>query len=241
MKLRLSHAVVAAPIPADRPLDAVRRSRVPEVAAMFGLGPSATGEPRAVVVVPEVELDLRPGEVVFVTGPSGGGKTTLLRLIDEAAAQRGAEVVRFDALPPLPDEPLVDALAAFPLDRVLHALSLAGLGDAFVMLSRPAELSDGQRYRLRLAQTILALPRDASGRAAGDPVIVLADEFGATLDRITAQAVARNVRRWVRQTAACFVAATSHDDLLEPLEPDVLVEKPLDGGIQVLRRGPTPA
>ena len=36
----------------------------------------------------------------------------------------------------------------------MELLSLVGLGDAFVMLRRPRELSDGQRARLRIAQAI---------------------------------------------------------------------------------------
>jgi len=98
------------------------------------------------------------------------------------------------------------------------------------MLRKPSELSDGQRYRLRLAQTIDLAQRESSG------AVILADEFAATLDRQTAQVIARNVRRWTSKTAHTFVAATTHDDLLEALEPDVLVFKGLGDQLQVLTR-----
>jgi ABC-type ATPase with predicted acetyltransferase domain len=208
-----------------RPTAVTPSPRVLAVAGMFGLGVDRTGE---LVVIPPTTIDLQPGRVVFVTGASGSGKSSLLQLI----AQRVPEAVRFDALPPLPDRPLVDCFAALSLERTLHLLSVAGLSDAFVMLRRPGELSDGQRYRLRLAQA-MAVAEDVATR----PVVVLADEFGATLDRLTAAVLARNVRKWVsRHGGVCFVAATTHDDLLEPFEPDVLIEKHLDGAIEVLAR-----
>jgi hypothetical protein len=201
---------------------------------MFGL--SLEGD-REQVVVPPTDLALRPGQVVFVTGVSGGGKSTLLRLIAQAieAAQRrdaasSPGLVHLDRLPALPDTALVDALAQpeadqahdqrdATLEEVCGWLSRAGLNDAAVMLRRPGELSEGQRYRLRLAQAVAAAERDASAWS-----VLLADEFGSMLDRTTATMLARSVRRWVAASSTCLVAATAHDDLLEALRPDTLVE-----------------
>jgi hypothetical protein len=208
-----------------------------QVASMFGLG---VDETRSMTLVPPTTIDLLPGHVVFVTGPSGSGKSAVLRLIcDTLAHQPQVRVICFDRLPPLPEQPLIDSLAALcpSLERALHLLSVAGLADAFVMLRSPSQLSDGQRYRFRLAQTMAAVE-------TGPPEVfhvVLADEFGATLDRLTAAVIARNIRKWSRRLAdssrrVCFVAATSHDDLLEPLEPDVLIEKHLGARIDILTR-----
>ena len=67
--------------------------------------------------------------------------------------------------------------------------------------------------------------------------LILADEFGATLDRLTAAVIARNIRKWTRRNRhICFIAATTHDDLLESLDPDVLIEKHLGSEIDVLSR-----
>ena len=66
---------------------------------------------------------------------------------------------------------------------------------------------------------------------------MLADEFGATLDRRTAGNVAQQVRKWTRRRPGVgVVVATTHDDLLEPLEPDTLVEVHLGASIEVHRR-----
>lgn len=225
---------------------------------MFGLG---ADQSQSLDVVSKTQVTLRPDQLVFVTGASG--KSTLLRLMAQGLAGRGAEgiaVIDFAGLALPTDRAVVDAVddGRLPLDRVLKILSLTGLNDAFVMLRRPSELSDGQRYRFQLARTMARVEESllsesndtdnandsgdskndagTSGAASGPGLtVVLADEFGATLDRTTAAGVARNVRRWVNQSSGvCFVAATTHDDLLEPLAPDMLIEKHLGGGIDVV-------
>ncbi|MEX2216645.1 MAG: ATP-binding cassette domain-containing protein [Phycisphaeraceae bacterium] len=218
--------------------------RVLRVAGMFGLG---IDEERSIAVVPPTDLSLDGGQIVFVTGPSGSGKSTLLHLIAKACAKADqGRVLPFDDLPPLPDRPLVDCLDAGAGDEadaslamVTRWLSLAGLNDAFVMLRRPCELSDGQRYRLRLAQVMSMIERASPDTPTTDTLnIILADEFAATLDRLTAAIVARNIRKWVSHSTVpvCFVAATTHDDLLEHLEPNVLVIKHLGEKLEVLTR-----
>ena len=201
---------------------------------MFGLG---IDQGRQIQLVPETRLELGPGRVVFVTGPSGGGKSTVLRLVGHELQKRNdVRLLRFDDLPGIDDQPLVDCFPNRSLSDVLRLLSLAGLNDAFVMLRTPSQLSDGQRYRLRLAQ---AMAMFESKVFSGRLNVLVADEFGATLDRTTAQGIARNVRRWVSANKVCFIAATTHDDLLEYFSPDTLIEKQLGETIHVLHRSNT--
>lgn len=209
--------------------------RVCEVAAMFGIGIDAEHE---VQIVPPTKLRLGPGRLAFVTGASGGGKTTLLRLLRKELERRDdVAVLDFERLGEQADDEaaLVDRLGR-NVEEAVRWLSLAGLNDAAVMLRRRRELSDGQRYRLRLAEAIAAAEAALAEQTHRRTVVVLADEFGATLDRLTAAVVARNVRKWTRRTGGCFVAATTHDDLLEPLEPDTLIVQESGETMRVIER-----
>ncbi len=124
----------------------------------------------------------------------------------------------------LPDRILIDALP-LPVAEAMGLLSACGLGEAQLMLRTPCELSDGQRYRFRLA---LALSRR--------PEWVVADEFTATLDRTLAKVVAYNIRRQCDRTGTGFLLATTHEDIVADLNPDLHVHCRLDGEITLTGR-----
>jgi ABC-type lipoprotein export system ATPase subunit len=161
---------------------------------------------------------LTRGVVGLITGASGAGKSTLLRAVAER--RRGAGGVVIDAAPiALEERPAVELVGA-TLEGAMRALARAGLGEAACFVRKPREMSDGQRARLRLA---LALERGAAvgGRAGA---LIVADEFGATLDRATARAVAALSARRVRGGGAgALLVATAHDDLSGALRADVHV------------------
>ena len=107
------------------------------------------------------------------------------------------------------------AVAMSSLDSGINSVSTVLTIDVFDRLNLSAKCHS----RLRLAQALAVAERRPEPWS-----VLLADEFGSTLDRTTASVIAGSVRRWVRRSRVCFVAATAHDDLLEPLDPDVLVE-----------------
>ena len=73
-------------------------------------------------------------------------------------------------------------------------LSGCGLSEARLLLRTPAELSEGQRYRFRLAFALASAAK-----------WIAADEFTATLDRTLARVVAFNLRKF----SAAFAYTTS--------------------------------
>jgi ABC-type transport system involved in cytochrome c biogenesis ATPase subunit/GNAT superfamily N-acetyltransferase len=181
--------------------------RTIDVAEAFGLG---IDDEREHVIYRDFELRLAEGAVVYITGDSGSGKSVLLRALRE---DLGGEAVDLDGVPVDMGVPIIDSVAGSFGDAV-GLLSRVGLNDAFLFLRRYEELSEGQRYRYRIARMI------DSGKK-----FWLADEFCSTLDRTTAKVVAFNIQKLARRTGATLVVATTHTDLEEDLCPSVLIRK----------------
>ncbi|NNJ27124.1 hypothetical protein [Alienimonas chondri] len=197
----------------SHPLRPRRRSlNTARVAASFGLDVAPADR---LTIAEDLPVHAGPGRITLFTGPSGSGKSTLLRAaadrLESDAAAGGPPVVRADALT-LPDRPLADALP-IGFDAACALLSKCGLAEPRLLLRTPAELSDGQRFRFRLA---LAVCLAQGGK---EPGAVVCDEFAAVLDRTLAAAVAHNVRRLCAATGVGFLLATTHDDLADDLAP----------------------
>jgi ABC-type lipoprotein export system ATPase subunit len=184
------------------------------VARRFELGASAIGgRPIPTMPIPEPA----PGQIVLVTGPSGAGKSSLLRHLRDTTPRPVVDCATI----PWTDGLVIDQFGQ-DVEAGLALLSRFGLGEAQTYLRPPAHLSDGQRWRLRLARAVHRVTRDDSSTRCAP--ILLADEFCAVLDRLTAMIVARALRRAVDATPGlCAVVATSHEDLEEALVADVVV------------------
>ena len=172
------------------------------------------------VIADGLDLPIQDGDVVCFTGSSGSGKSSLVR----AAAIQLEGVVNIDSLE-LGDRILVNSLD-LDIQESLQLLASCGLGEAQLLLRTPRELSDGQRYRFRLALALARKPR-----------WVLADEFSATLDRNLAKVIAYNIRRLSNRTGTGFLLATTHEDILDDLQPELHVRCGLDGRIEWTRQG----
>ncbi len=181
--------------------------RTLKVAEAFGLGIDREKEH---IIYRDFELRLAEGDVVYITGDSGSGKSVLLRAIEE---DLGPEAINISDVDIDPGKALIDTVGC-TFREGLRLLSRVGLNDAFLFLRQYSELSDGQRYRYKIARMI-----DSSRR------FWLCDEFCSTLDRTTAKIVAYNIQKLARRSDATLIVATTHTDLMNDLNPSVLITK----------------
>jgi len=168
-------------------------------------------------------VEINAGDVVYITGPSGSGKSVLLGELEKSVPASDRVNLREIKLPT--DKRVIDCVEGDFIES-LRLLSIAGLNDVFCVLNQPANLSDGEKYRFRLAMALAAGKR-----------FVFADEFCSELDRVTAAVIAYNIRKFAKQAGVTFVLASSHEDTLIDLVPDVLVVKQLCGPAEVIYKG----
>ena len=186
-----------------------RTPRVLEVAEAFGIGL----DDKKFVVFDDLTVYAAPSDVFYISGQSGSGKSVMLRALQQQLAEaHGLEVVNIDKMD-LPETPIVEQIGR-NTQEALELLSKVGINDAYLFIRKPSELSDGQRYRLRLAHLINSTAQ-----------VWVADEFGAVLDRTTAKIVAYSLSKLARQLNKILIVATTHTDLEEELAPTYRVDK----------------
>lgn len=185
-----------------------RTPRVLEIAEQYGLGLTD----KQFVIFNQVELEIEPTDVVYISGQSGSGKSLLLRELAQQMIAGGLKVADLETVP-LEDKPVIEQIGA-TMNEAGNLLAKAGISDAWIFIRKPAELSDGQRYRLKLAKLL-----------ASDADVWIADEFGAVLDRETAKVIAFNSQKLARAFGKTLIVATTHADLEYDLQPSVRAVK----------------
>lgn len=185
-----------------------RSDRVLEIAEAFGIGL----EDKEFVVFDNLELKVADGDIIYITGQSGGGKSVLLRELSQKLKDSGKSVMNLDSVV-LEERALIDQIGTDTLSAI-GWLSKAGISDAYLYVRKPSELSDGQRYRFKLAKAM----------ESGAQVWV-ADEFLAVLDRDSAKVIAYSVQKTARRLGVTLIVATTHTDMVPDLRPDLRIEK----------------
>lgn len=186
----------------------MRTPRVLEIAEGFGLGLTD----KRFTIYDKLDLEIKQGDIVYINGQSGSGKSLLLRELTAQMREEGLKVADLNEVE-LPDVPVIDCLGTTTVDAT-NLLAKAGISDAWIYIRRPSELSDGQRYRLKLAMML-----------GSDADVWSADEFGAVLDRTTAKIIAFSVQKVARENGKTFMAATTHTDLVDELGPTLSIYK----------------
>ncbi|MFO0972996.1 MAG: hypothetical protein U1A27_06105 [Phycisphaerae bacterium] len=205
---------------------AVQSARTLQIMVDFGVPPvEPPGEPGA-----PLRVELGPGRIVALAGPSGSGKSAILR--DIASQCVGARVVSGGE--PAGSAAVVDGIGpGGGLAEALAVLTACGLCEPRLWTRRATALSDGERFRAALAQRI------AEALAARTRPPIVCDEFGAVLHRRLALAIAFNLRKLVSRMGLTLIVATAHDDVLAELQPDTVVR--LGGPAPQVTRGASAA
>ncbi len=186
-------------------------------------------------LVGPIDIEASGGNIIFISGSSGTGKSVLLKALDPA--MRGADKslnirsvgkLNYTAswLKSLPEEaPIFEYFAErYNAARALSAMSQVGLSEAFIFVKPFKLLSRGQRYRAMLADLILR----------NDPVWLI-DEFCADLDPLAAKVVAHNLRKNVLKSGRiAFIAAANHSHFIDALRPNRVIYLNLGGGAKFM-------
>jgi ABC-type transport system involved in cytochrome c biogenesis ATPase subunit/GNAT superfamily N-acetyltransferase len=181
--------------------------RTKEVAEAFGLG---TDQTRRFTLYDNLDIHIRPTDVVLITGDSGSGKSALLKALKADLAEQAQDTRDIQISP---ETPIVETVGQNTTEAI-QTLSCVGLNDAFLFLRPYRELSDGQKHRY---QTALL--------AESEKMFWILDEFTSTLDRDTAKILAFNLQRQARRMGKAIIAATTHMDLQKDFAPNVHIHK----------------
>ncbi len=170
-----------------------------------------------------VDLEIKRGEALVITGASGAGKSTLLHLLGGLDKPTAGEVLfegvslqrmdrtrwrnervgfvfqSYNLLPELDalENVCVPAMVAGrrEVERGRQLLEAVGLGDR--LEHRPAELSGGEQQRVAIARALM-----------NRPCLILADEPTGNLDEKTSEAILDLLWQMRAETGATLVMVT---------------------------------
>lgn len=186
--------------------------RVLEISDAFGVG---INESHKHVIIEN--LTIPEFQIMYLTGMSGSGKTSMLNYFKEEYSFT-EPVIEFDS-----EKPIIDTIGK-DTENALFLLNLVGLGEAFLYIKPYKVLSDGQKYRYKIAKII----------ESGQKVWCI-DEFCSFLDRTTAKIVAFNTQKIARKLGVKLIVATAHDDLKNYIQADYVFDFGMGEGLEITR------
>ncbi len=189
-------------------------------------------------VLKNISFDIEEGQVIGLLGPSGGGKSVLLKILAQVLAPDHGQVILKDMTVDdvglmFQEGALFDSLTvfdnvAFPLvdgrvpstslslkvqeeiaPKVMSILKRVGLGVAFNKY--PAQLSGGMKRRASLARTLIANPK-----------LLLLDDPTSGLDPIASRVIMELITEIQRETKATTVIVSQDLRRLIPYVDKVL-------------------
>ena len=182
----------------------------------FGLNFGTLKQP----IISNVPLEISQGNIIFILGPSGTGKTLLLNALDPKYKESNLDITRKTETKKYSvswmrnidsDLPIIEYFGKkYGYENSLSVLNSVGLSEAYVFIKPFNMLSKGQGYRCMLAKLIL------EGQD-----IWLIDEFCADLDPISARVVSKNFRKYiVKNGKMAIIAAANYEHYVHTLRPN---------------------
>lgn len=179
------------------------------------------------LVVKNFSLTIKPGDVVLITGASGSGKSTVIKLLTSPRKELKREIKMTGKITGRSlrniavlnthwsqSLPLVEQVRrGEDIKRAIELLNSVGLTEAYLYIKHPNQISDGQRYRFAIAKL-----------CDSQKPLWIADEFVSTLNSEMAAIVARGVRKLAKKYGATLILAAPHiDGFVQSLLPNKLV------------------
>jgi GNAT superfamily N-acetyltransferase len=145
-------------------------------------------------------------DIGLIVGPSGSGKTTLAQeLFGETFARR----LKWNK-----STIIDDFKKDLSLETITGALMSVGFNTIPAWLRPYDVLSTGEKFRCDIARLML--------ECEGDPIVV--DEFTSVVDRQVAKATCHAAQKFIRKQGRRFVAVSCHNDIVDWLQPDWILE-----------------
>ena len=173
-------------------------TRAMQVCGMFDCPPKEKQELRWQINVP---IEDRPWSVGLIVGASGSGKTVCANALfpNEMRVKH-----QWTAASVIDDFP-----KSASIESIVQCLSSVGFNTIPAWLRPYQVLSNGEQFRVDMARRMI----ESSG-------IIVVDEFTSVVDRQVAQVASHAIQKSIRRQGKQFVAVSCHDDIIEYLQPD---------------------
>jgi ABC-2 type transport system ATP-binding protein len=201
--------------------------RTEKLSRIYKIRGGKKSEPRSLVALTDVNLEIRPGELFGLLGPNGAGKTTLIKILttllspstghawvsdydvaDEPEKVRprinmvsGGETSGYGLLTVRENLWMFSQFYGLPSSvadqNIKHLLEVVGLSDR--INSKSSDLSTGLRQKMNIVRGFMT-----------DPDVLFLDEPTLGLDVGASREVRRFIRSWVDNNSTRTVMLTTH-------------------------------
>ena len=149
-------------------------------------------------------IEERPWSVGVIFGSSGTGKSTIAK---EIFGESFISSLRYRK-----DTSILESFdSSISIKEITKALSCVGISSPKSWLKSYESLSTGEKMRVDIARSLV------------NNEIVVFDEFTSVVDRQVAKFGSYAIQKFVRKCNKRFVAVSCHEDIIEWLEPDWII------------------